>query len=86
MGGLLDSTYFVILIWGNNPSRAQMLRCLFYLEFVITLSAAHLPGVESGPADSLSRNKLSLIFDLIPQARTERGLVATLELSRSCTC
>jgi len=32
---------------------------------------AHVPGVDNGPADSLSRNKVNLFFDLIPQARTE---------------
>ena len=35
---------------------AQMLWCLFLLEakFDLTLPAAHMPGFENGPADSLS--------------------------------
>ena len=55
----------------RDPYMAQMLRCLFYLEakFDLTWSAVHVPGVENGPADSLSRNKMSSFFDLIPQAQ-----------------
>ena len=55
----------------KDPSMAQMLRCLFFLEakFDLTLSAAHVPGVGNGPADSLSRNKLNAFFDLVPQAQ-----------------
>ena len=57
----------------RSPSMAQMLRCLFFSEakFDVTLSTAHVPGEENGPADSLSGNKLSSFCDLVLQARTE---------------
>ena len=50
----------------KDSSMAQMLQCLSFFDakFDVTLSAAHVPGVENGPADSLSRNKF---FDLVPQ-------------------
>ena len=50
---------------------AHMLRCLFFLEarFQLTLTAAHVPGVDNGAADAISRNRLELFFDLIPQAQ-----------------
>ena len=49
---------------------AHMLRCLFFLEaqFDASLSAVHVPGVENGAADSISRNNLPVFFDLLPQA------------------
>ena len=55
----------------KDLSMAQMLRCLFFLEakFDLTLTAVHVPGVENGPADSLSRNRMSSFFDLVPQAQ-----------------
>ena len=61
----------------KDPSMAQMLRCLFFLEakFNLTLSAAHVPGVGNGPADGLSRNKLNAFFDLLPQAQASPSLV-----------
>ena len=50
---------------------AHMLRCLFFLEarFQLTLTAAHIPGVDNRAADAISRNRLELFFDLIPQAQ-----------------
>ena len=38
-------------------------------KFDLTLSAAHVPGVEKGPSVSLSRNKLKAFFYLIPQTQ-----------------
>ena len=55
----------------RDPAMAHMLRCLFFLEarFQLTLTAAHVPGVDNGAADAISRNRLELFFDLIPQAQ-----------------
>ena len=36
--------------------------------FQFTLTADHLSGIENGPADSISRNKLKLFFTQVPQA------------------
>ena len=33
-----------------------------------SLSAVHVPGIENGVADSISRNNLPLFFNLLPQA------------------
>lgn len=54
----------------RDPAMAHMLRCLFFLEakFNITLTAVHVPGVQNGVADAISRNKLNVFFDLVPQA------------------
>ena len=54
----------------KDPTLAHMLRCLFFLEarFDVLLSAKHVPGVENGVADSISRNNLPLFFNLLPQA------------------
>ena len=61
----------------KDPSMAQMLRCLFFVEakLELTLSAAHVPGVENGPADRLSRNKMSSFFHLVPQAQASPASV-----------
>ena len=57
----------------KDPAMAHMLRCLFFLEasFNISLSAVHVPGVDNGAADSVSRNQLERFFSLCPQARRE---------------
>ena len=50
----------VAALKGGYPTLAHMLRCLFFLEakFDVLLSARHIPGVENGAADSISRNVL----------------------------
>ena len=57
----------------KDPTLAHILRCLFFLEakFDLSLSAVHVPGIENGAADSISRNKLHVFFDLVPQAHQE---------------
>ena len=57
----------------KDPTLAHMLRCLFFLEakFDVLLTASHVPGVENGAADSISRNNLHLFFNLLPQAHRE---------------
>ena len=54
----------------RDPAMAHMLRCLFFLEakFEVVLTAVHVPGVDNGPADAISRNKLDMFFGLVPQA------------------
>ena len=76
----------------KDPSLAHLLRCLFYLEafFDITLSGKHVPGVENGAADSISRNNLLLFFTLTPQAqpqscRVPENLVGRLVTNRPWT-
>ena len=66
----------------KDPTLAHMLRCLFLGDKVcdLWLMAKHVPGVENGVANSISRNNLHLFFHLLPQARREsdpvpRGLV-----------
>ena len=48
----------------------HLLRCLTFFTaiFQFTLTADHLSGIENGPADSISRNKLKLFFTQVPQA------------------
>ena len=48
----------------------HLLRCLTFFTaiFQFTLTADHLSGIENGPADSISRNKLNLFFTQVPQA------------------
>ena len=57
----------------RDPAMAHMLRCLFYLEarHEIRLIAVHVPGVQNGAADAISRNKLKTFFSLVPQAQPE---------------
>ena len=59
----------------KDPLLAHMLRCLFFLEakfdIHVTLSATHVPGAENRAADSISRNNLSLFFNILPQAHQD---------------
>jgi hypothetical protein len=54
----------------KHPSLSQLLRCLFFYAsiFHFRFSASHIPGMNNTVADAISRNKLSLLFSLIPQA------------------
>ena len=54
----------------RDPTLAHMLCCLFFLEakYDASLSAIHVPGIENGAADSISRNNLPLFSDLLLQA------------------
>ena len=54
----------------RDPTLAHMLRCLLFLEtkYDASLSAIHVPGIENGAADSISRNNLPQFFDLLLQA------------------
>ena len=68
-----DNEAVVFAIQGGycrEPGMAHMLRCLFYLEAKhdIKLSARHVPGVNNGVADAISRNQLSMFYALAPQA------------------
>lgn len=56
---------------------AHMLRCLFFLEakFSLTLTAVHVPGVDNGAADAISRDKMDVFFRLVPQAQRVPCLV-----------
>ena len=71
---------------------AHMLHCLFFLEakFDIILTAIHLAGVNKGAADAISRNKLEVFFDLVPQAprtacRVPKVLVERLVVQKNWT-
>lgn len=73
----------------KDPPMAHMLRCLFFIEayFDLTLSAAHIPGVENRAADGISRNNLDEFFSLNPQAQPQPmavppGLVSQLVLPK----
>ena len=54
----------------RDSTLAHMLRCLFFLEakYDASLSAIHVPGIENGAADSISRNNLPLFFGLLREA------------------
>lgn len=67
--------------YSRDPVMAQLLRALFYLEAKdnITLTACHVAGVDNGPADAISRDRLDLFFRLVPQAsRVARQVPAGL--------
>ena len=69
-----DNQSVVAVVRGGycrDPAMAHMLRCLFFLEakYDILLTARHVPGVENGAADAISRNRLEVFFDLTPQAQ-----------------
>ena len=73
MGCHCDNQAVVAAVRGGyckDPPMAHMLWCLFFLEakFDLTLSAVHVPGVDNGAADSLSRHSLDSFFHLVPQA------------------
>ena len=65
----------------RDPAMAHMLRCLFFLgaRFQLTLTAAHVPGVDNGAADALE-----LFFDLIPQLQANSA--ANLRASAMSVC
>ncbi len=73
----------------RESAMAHMLRCLFYLEASsdLHLSAVHIPGIDNGVADAISRNNLETFFTLFPQAvqvpcRFPPGLVEGLVVQR----
>ena len=47
----------------------------FFWKFGFICSAIHIPGVNNGIADALSRNRLDVFCTLAPQARAEPTLV-----------
>lgn len=49
----------------------HLLRCLFFIRarFDLHLEAVHIPGVQNGLADAISRDKLDLLFTQVPAAR-----------------
>ena len=76
----------------KDASMVHMLRCLFFLEakFSLTLTAVHVPGVNNGAADAISRNRLDMFFHLVPQAQqgpcpVPRGLVGRLVVQEQWT-
>ena len=71
-----DNEGIVAVVKGGyckDPTLAHMLQCLFSSEakFDVLLTASHVPGIENGVADSISRNNLHLFFNLLPQAHWE---------------
>lgn len=54
----------------HNTLLTQLLRCLFFYAsmFQFHFSALHIPGVYNVLADAISRNNLTLLHSLIPQA------------------
>lgn len=73
----------------KDTAMAHMLRCLFYLEakYEMRLTSVHVPGLQNGAADAISRNQLDTFFTLVPQASQQpynypRGLVEGLVVQR----
>ena len=69
----------------KDPRLAHLLRCLFFFEahFGFEHEASHVPGVDNGAADALSRDRLTVFFSLLPQAPRQaspppRSLVSLL--------
>ena len=55
---------------GKVPQIMHLLRCLFFIRahFTLSVRAVHVPGVENGWADAISRNMLSNFFSQVPGA------------------
>lgn len=68
-----DNTVVVAILGSGRSKDALMhlMRSLFFFlaAFDINLSAAHIPGVENGAADALSRNKAPSFLLQVPTAR-----------------
>ena len=49
---------------------AHLLRCLFYFEalFQFELRGIHIPGAQNQAADALSRNRIDVFFQQVPEA------------------
>ena len=54
----------------KHPLLSHLLRCLFFYAatFRFHFSAVHIPGTSNVVADAISRNNLSLLSSLLPQA------------------
>ena len=77
-----DNESVVVIIKGGyckDPSLAHMLRCLFFLEakFDVVLTAAHVPEVENGVADSTSRNNVHTFFNRL-QCSSIKGYLSAV--------
>ena len=60
--------------YSKVPQVMHLLRCLFFIRahFSLSVRAVHVPGVENGWADVISRNLLSDFFAQVPGARGGR--------------
>ena len=69
-----DNDVVVIVIQNRNAHESllvQLLRCLFFYasRFQFHFSASHIPGAHNVIADAISRDNISLLFSLVPQAQ-----------------
>ena len=68
-----DNIAVVTIIENRNARHTlltQLLRCLFFYAsfFQFHFSASHIPGAHNVVADAISRNNLTLLHSLVPQA------------------
>ena len=54
----------------RDPPLTHLLRCLFFIEayFDFEHTVAHVPGIDNGAADALSRDNMTKFFSFLPQA------------------
>ena len=69
--------------YSRVPQIMHLLRCLFFIRahFQIDVVALHVPGVENGLADAISRNNLQMFFSQVPEAANRRATIPTELLS-----
>ena len=68
-----DNTGAVAVVnsgYSRAPRIMHLLRCLFFIRayFEISLWAVHVPGIQNGWADAISRDNLSYFFSQVPGA------------------
>ena len=56
------------VLQGSSHGPHAQVSLFLEAKFDLTLSAVHVPRVDNGAADSLSRNNLDSFFHLVPQA------------------
>ena len=56
--------------YSKVPQIMHLLRCLFFIRafFHLSVRAVHVPGIQNGWADAISRNQLPLFFSQVPGA------------------
>ena len=65
-----DNQAVVTSGYSRHPRVQHLLRCLFFITamFDVSVQAVHVPGLENGGADAISRNNIPLLLLLHPQA------------------
>ena len=61
----------------RHPHLMHLLRCLFFIEacYDLEITCSHIPGLDNGLADDLSRNRISAFLSKVPEASQQPACI-----------